>query len=279
MFSPCTREVLGLAEEVDAAARDIASEASRLNKPVWVCFSGGIDSEVVCESLHRQGIHFRVLTLEHEEGTNEYDIAYAKKWCASHHVEQKIVSLNMGKFIRTEIDQYVEAGYIANYPFRYLQLRLLEIIEGMGGYGVLGGGEHMYATETVAGKESIVLHFQTGYAAPLEWCRRRTTAHEPYFFFRTPELMRSYMTQPIVSCALEYPETFRHQANAYLLKRLVYHSTWPFMETRHKYDGFERVRDVARARRLQLEKHFGKRFSVYTLPVTVLSKQLTGDSA
>lgn len=266
-------------DEVDAAARDIASEASRRNKPIWVCFSGGIDSEMVCESLYRQGIHFRVLTIEHTAGTNRHDIQYAKKWCAAHRVEQKIVPLDMAEFIRTEIDAYVRDGYVANYPFRYLQLRLLETVEEMGGYAVLGGGEQIFEMMDTAAGPTAILQFQTGYAAPLEWCRRMQCSHEPYFFFRTPEVVLAYDQHPLVARALEYPETFRHPVNGYLLKRLVYHSVWPKLETRHKYDGFEHVRGIARTRRLQLEKHFGKEWSIFTLSVPHLLKQLRGQVA
>ena len=278
-FLPRTRPSKNFYDEVDAAARDVASEASRLNKPIWVCFSGGIDSEVVCESLYRQGIHFRALTLQHTAGTNAYDIAYAKRWCKAHQVEQKIVPIDMEKFIRSDIDTYVKEGYVANYPFRYLQVYLLETVENMGGLAILGGGEQMYETVMVSGTPTAVLHFQAGYAAPLEWCRRTKVLHEPYFFFRTPELIDAYMKHPIVSRALEYPETFQHKANSYLLKRLVYQSSWPTMETRHKYDGFEKVRNIARERRIQLEAHFGKQCSIYTLPIEVMTKQLKGEGA
>ncbi len=273
-FSPCTRPVGTLADEVDAAARDIASEASRLNKPIWVCSSGGIDSEVICDSLHRQGIHFRVLTLEFSGAANAHDIFFAPTWCKAHGVEQKIVSLDMQHFFAHEVAAYADAGYISGHPFRYIHLRLLEIVEQLGGYAVLGGGEQTYFTRTVNGVSTITMQFDLGYAAPLRWCESYKATHEPHFFFRTPELVYAYALHPLVACALEHPEIFVNRDNSFVFKRVVYSSIWPTMRSRHKYNGFEKLRVATEECARALRTRFKGELTPHIMAIAEMRAQL-----
>src|SRR5262245_17479653 len=69
-FVPCTREPKNWKEEIYAAARQIGSTVT---KPLWLCSSGGIDSEVMCHAFFDQQIPFSVLTIEHKAGTNTFD--------------------------------------------------------------------------------------------------------------------------------------------------------------------------------------------------------------
>src|SRR5262245_16344034 len=120
-FTAIRREPKPWKEEVYATARTIASTAG---KPNWGAFSGGIDSEFVCRAFFDQGIHFSVLTLEHAGGTNRHDIKYAIKWCRERGVEQRVMPIDMRRFLEDDVPKYAE-DYIASQPFRYLQIRLL----------------------------------------------------------------------------------------------------------------------------------------------------------
>src|SRR5438874_953783 len=84
-FDPCTRHSQTWKEEIYSAARAIANKTK---KPIWICSSGGIDSEVACRAFFDQGINFSVLTIEHEAGTNSHDISYAINWCRARGVHQ-----------------------------------------------------------------------------------------------------------------------------------------------------------------------------------------------
>ena len=48
-FLSCTREPGTWKEELAAAARAIAQKADR---PLWICSSGGLDSEIACRSFY-----------------------------------------------------------------------------------------------------------------------------------------------------------------------------------------------------------------------------------
>ncbi len=275
-FAPCTREPGTWKEEIYAAARTIAN---RTTKPIWVCSSGGIDSEIACRAFFDQGIPFSVLTVEHMAGTNEHDIRYARKWCEERGVHQEVVKVDMAEFLSKGIDAYAER-YVAVHPFRYFQIKLMEIVEGMGGFAVLCSGEQRYYADLkkpVLTPPDLHLSLSNGNTVPLEWCKDNATDHEPYFHFATPELCLSYIRLPLVSFALANPDIFfRHPANTYTLKRLVYQSVWTDLEVRYKFDGYENLdKALFQATLKRLQARFGAAFIRYDLPMPVFERELT----
>jgi hypothetical protein len=274
-FKRCSREPKSWKEELYAAALEIVNEST---KPLWLCFSGGIDSEVLCEAFFNQGINFSVLTLEHVGGTNEHDIGFARKWCRAHGVTQKIVQIDMDKFLKEDIERYITDGYVAFHPFRYQQIKLLEIAESLGGRAILGGGEHLYEVKKglkQLSPEDIYHQYLSEFITPLEWNARNGTKHRPYFYLQTPELMLSYLNLPFIECALTHPETFRHPASKYLLKRLAFQAEWPENEARAKYDGFEKIRSDIHAKRDDMQLRFGDMAQSFDLPIMKLKRDIS----
>ncbi len=276
-FNPCTREPVGWKEELYAAARAVAS---RTTKPLWVCSSGGIDSEVACNAFHDQKIPFSVLTLDYGNDANLHDIQYAVRWCEERGVTQKIVRLDIEEFIGSGLRAYER--YPAVHPFRYIQIRLMELVEEMGGYAVLCSGEQIYhvdLTKPVITRKDLFLPFSNGNVVPLEWCKDNEMSHEPYFHFSTPELCLSYLRLPLVSFALDNPElVFRHWSNAYTFKRIVYQSIWTDLAVRYKRDGYEKVRPLIDASRERLKKRFAEQYVEHNISVPEFERQLTGIS-
>ncbi len=275
-FDACTREPDSWKAELYATARSIAEKTQR---PIWIASSGGVDSEVACRAFFDQNIDFSVLTLEHVEGTNRHDIHYAVKWCRERSVPQKIIPFDATHFLTNGFKKYVDA-WPAIHPFRYLQFDILEIIEEMGGYGVLCSGEQLYQADMnkkQLSRADMYLPLSNGTVLPLAWCAKQAIDHEPYFHFGTPELVLSYMRLPLVAFALENPDAvFRHEANAYTLKRLAYQSVWTDIEVRYKSHGFEKMRPLYDEAKQFLRKECNDRYIPYNIPVIEVEAQLTG---
>ena len=58
-FSHCTRTPLSWMEELEKGAISLAESTT---KPIWICSSGGVDSETLCEVFLKLGLPFNVLT-------------------------------------------------------------------------------------------------------------------------------------------------------------------------------------------------------------------------
>lgn len=277
-FTACSREPGTWREEVYAAARDIASSAK---KHIWVCSSGGIDSEVACRAFFDQGLNFSVLTLEHSAGTNCYDIDFATKWCRERAIKQDLVRIDMQAFLASGMDAYGEK-YPAIHPFRYIQIKLLELVEERGGYAVICGDDHLYrarVSDKALTSDDIYLPFSNGHLLPIQWCADNQTMHEPYFHFRTPEMCLAYLRSPLNAFAVGNPDAvFRHPSNTHILKKLVYHGAWPDLPTRLSGDGFEEIRPLFREAQARLRREHGDVYREHDLPVREFERQLTGNT-
>jgi len=273
-FSHCKRTPLSWLEELEKAA---ASLARSTTKPIWICSSGGVDSESLCELFLRLNLPFNVLTIEFADGKNSHDVVYAKRWCQQNQMRQELYPLDIFDFVKNELDNYIEEGYVAGELFRYLMIKEMSIVESMGGCAILAGGEQLYevdASRKILTAADPYLKVDISYTTPLEWCRRNHVQHEPFFYFSTPEIMLAWLRIPLVNFVLNNPDFFRHPTNKHALKNSVVRYHFPQQQWRNKYTGFEQVLNLARMVQARLENHFGARIQKSRLYVSELLKQL-----
>jgi hypothetical protein len=99
-------------EKLDSPVKDFRTEcimaahkAASLNKnnlPIIVTMSGGLDSELIAQSLYLAGIPFKALIgkLSVEVATdllilNEHDYCYAERWCKKHNIEIEYCTIDV----------------------------------------------------------------------------------------------------------------------------------------------------------------------------------------
>jgi hypothetical protein len=272
-FRNSAREPQSWKDELFAAARAVKSKTT---KPLWICASGGIDSDVVCRAFYEQGLHFSVLTFSYGP-SNAADVRFIGEWCAVRHVPHDIVPLDPHVFFAQDIPR-LSRDYGAIHPFRYLQLRLLEEVERRGGYGVLGSDDQLYRVSKRVvdiSPQDVYLSLSTGTVTPFRWCSDHGTEHEPYFQFATPELVLAYHRHPLNRFALEHPElVYPHRTNTHLLKKIIYQATWPDLAPRVTSDGFAGVRGEFEAARTELRARFLGAHREVRLPAIELEAQL-----
>lgn len=274
-FEHCTHEAREWKQELGAAALLIANRAK---KPLWLCFSGGMDSEVMCRVFFDQGIQFSALTLEHEEGTNAADVKRAKDWCWERGVPHKIVRINIEQFLDSEVSAYLQDGYVTDAMGKYLQLKVLQTVEELGGYAVLGAGVLVprVSDEVVEPtKDDVFLRFNMGHTILLEWCKKKGVEHSPAFFSLTPETCLSYFNVPALALALENPEMFKSTAGAFIIKLMAYQMEWPDMRPRYTDFGFKHRMDHMRAVRQRIRKEFADSLQTYDLHYPEFRAQLS----
>ena len=273
-FSHCTRTPFSWMEELEKAAIAIVESTA---KPIWICSSGGVDSETVCEIFLKLKLPFKVLTVELVGGKNAHDAVYAKRWCRQNKVEQKIHVLDLQDFVNHELDEYIRDGYIAGELFRYMMVKHMSIVEEMGGFAILAGGEQLYnvdASKKILTAADPYLNVDITYTTPVEWCRRKTLQHEPFFFFSTPEIMLAWLRIPLVDFVLKNPDFFRHPTNRHALKNCVIRYHFPQQQWRNKYTGYENVPELRDMVQKKLQNHFGQRLQKSRLYVSELIRQL-----
>lgn len=269
-FKPVTGPVYSWKEEIYKAAEKIASAST---KTIYLCFSGGIDSEVMCQAFLDKKIAFKVLTLRYLNNSNQHDIRYAIEWCEKNKVAQEVIDFDIEAFLQDGYIKYAEQGFVSKNIFRYLQIKLMELAEERNGHAVLGAGEFLF--DCTGTSESPSINFETGLNAPFEWCVRKNLQHQPYFYFTTPEMCLAYLQSPAIQFAVNRNDIFTNIYNVYSLKMISHYSNWPDKKGRPKYSGFENVKDARWHVDEKLKKYFRSYNDVCTLKYSELIQQLT----
>jgi len=266
-FNSITEPVGTFYDEVLKTARFIHTNT---DKPIVVAYSGGIDSEVVCLGLKWQQIPFTVLSVKHKNGTNREDMENASWFCKANNITQEVVELDAEDFFSNGYKKYLNQGYKSNSVFRYFQLFLLETIQNMNSTAVLGGGEQIYFLHD----NQLYTSSDATFVIPLEWCRRNSTMHYPYFFQTRPEMMAAYLENKLIKFLVSNPTYltgFNSATTISLEKMMVLHSEFD-MRRRAKFHAFRHFMDIVKqsenelSRKYVIPKHF--------IPVQTLRTQL-----
>lgn len=265
-FKPLLSKVGSFYEEIINTVKFVRASTDR---PIMVCLSGGIDSEIICRAFLKAGIDFSVITAKHKNHTNYFDIRYAKRFCAEFNIPIKIIELDTEEYFTKGIEQHIASGYRSVNIYRYFQLFMLETVEKLGGCAILGSGEQIYHTVN----NEICIKYDAGILAPLEWCKNNNTNHFPIFFQTTPEIIYSYQQHPLIKWLLNDPTYFmRLDARYSAEKTLVYHQCFPEMPHRTKFNGYELMGKFRDEIQIKLEERFPDIKYTY-IPVTQIQDQ------
>jgi len=134
------------------------------NKQIFVCLSGGLDSEFAAMCLKEAGVPFKAFIFDYN-GKNKLDTNYAIEWCTNNNVEMIMETLDIEKFAEEEIYQFADFSGVTSPHILTLQKMISVINEKYNGYPILGGelrllykeGNFMFAFQWDKGE----MHFMT----------------------------------------------------------------------------------------------------------------------
>lgn len=272
-FNQIQRKVLPFDQEVLEAAKLCAEKA---NGKIVVCFSGGIDSEVIVRALHKLGIDFVALSIVYNEWHNYHDVWHAVNCCKELGIKHTIHEFDLESFIRSGMDYYYDNGYFSNDLKIYYLLRMefMKIGSQYGDYVIKGSGEQRFEllhkpTLTVIGHNNCdqylndetevgVMH-SPALNNVLRYMKEFNISGNPYFFYSTPELCAAYQQIPIVEWTFTQPKYYSNWTATFMTKALAYHSVYPNLVGRKKFNGFEKVKqetlDLFKTKISEFDKH------------------------
>lgn len=274
-YGQCTRTPLPFKEECIETAHLIRRSTQ---ESLWVCFSGGIDSEVVARSFLAAGIDFNCAILRFPEQLNEHDIRWAREFCESRSLPYRYFDIDPREFWRTNALAYAEMGQCCSIGMTLL----FWLAEQIPGYPIFGSGEcHLVDdVEKIIPRRKLGAHWLGGLALHTEtdkdillyldknFGRPRGKPQKfrwhlsekeniaglyrffmalgkegaPGFFQYTPEIMASFLNDPTVigltDNLLINSPKGTHTSED--LKHDIYSSYWP-IERRKKATGFEKL--------------------------------------
>lgn len=232
-------------DECLRSARLIAETASR---PILICFSGGIDSEIIVRSFQEQGIPFEVAIMQiNYKGMtdlNSHDTQYAFDYVNSHKIKFKKFNFDLESYIR---DVYPEKAKIYGAYFGVLVHN--EIIKNFPEYHcILGGGDIKLKRHRFNGRPTTKgLFIEEGIVSisGLETALENNTTVSNRFFMHTPEIMLAWLLDKDVAHWIRLEEALAGgwygNMNYHLLKAFTLYRHWPDMVIRPKYNGYEQL--------------------------------------
>ncbi|SHN17748.1 hypothetical protein SAMN05192549_105174 [Duganella sacchari] len=117
LAKPVRRPVRPFRSEAILAAQEIrASRPGRIIIP----YSGGADSEGICEAFRRAKVEFTPLVVVYEHELNRHDVDYAFAWCRRHGYEPIVEHIDLDKFYASgmalELARMCQAWELAYMP-------------------------------------------------------------------------------------------------------------------------------------------------------------------
>lgn len=126
------------------AAEHHKREADLLDKKIYVCMSGGLDSEITAMSFKLAGIDFVPFIVDYN-GKNSHDTSYATVWCLENNVKPIIHVLDIEKFWNLEMYEYANYSKVTS-PQILTYHKIIDLVcEQYNGYVVMGGEIRVYA--------------------------------------------------------------------------------------------------------------------------------------
>jgi hypothetical protein len=232
-------------EECVRAAKLIAESTKR---PLLLCLSGGINSEIMARSFIEANIPFEVVILNYNyrftTSINDHETKRAVQFVIENKVTCHTATLDIEDYFKNSLPELC-AQYKTN---KLSKLIVCEIIKQFPNYHCVMGGDELllkrHRTNGRPGRNGVYVEEELMNIAAIETAANCGTTISSRFFIYTPELMLAYLQNPTVTQWVKY-ENALHNAfvsvNAYANKIYVSHDLWPDMTIRTKYSGFERI--------------------------------------
>jgi len=231
-YPRCARPVHDWRTECVIAAQEIGRVYQ--GRELFLCLSGGIDSEVMVRSFAACGIPFRTIITRYNNDINIQDIAWAVIYCEGNAIPYEFYNLDVVDFWESgEMYVYADVAQCISPQMANL-LKIMDHIHGRGGVPVVGCGEIMIACEN----STWFVHGSEQYYSLYQYLMRRGKPGAPRFFQWNPEIMYSYLISPQLNRFLARPGT--GTVNSLALKPHIYGTYWP-LSPRPKYTGYEKI--------------------------------------
>jgi hypothetical protein len=255
-YGRCPRPVFDWRTECVLGAKEISST---FQSDVVLCFSGGIDSQVMVAAFVQAKVKFRVAILRFANDLNIHDISWAVVFCEEHGIPYEFYELNLADFFESGemLELATETRCLS--PMLPAQMKVMAQVSRSGGVPILGSAEvylkrekgvwRMSERERIASLyRYLVLHQMRGV---------------PGFFQWNPEMIYSFLIDPKVKNLVSNKMVLH--GSTWFAKHEIYAQHFDILP-REKYTGFEKIMKLDAKHRPHLEKAFADSDEVCWIP-------------
>lgn len=218
-------------------------------RPIAVLYSGGLDSEIICRSMHDAGVPFTALIFQDVNLLNSHETVYALEEAKKRNWRHRVIEFDLLHWLNEDVVALAEKLKISEPELCIYILRLKHAFE-LGFYPIDGRGDiclNVSAGEIVFSEceqslKAVVYMNRLG----IECC--------PKFFKFSPEIILSWLLDPMMVRWVNYHEAINLQSTKYY-KAMIHVNNWHDLRSRKKYTGFENILREYRMLRDQLRSN------------------------
>lgn len=126
------------------AAHYHKQQADIAGKKIFVCMSGGLDSEITALSFKLAEIEFTPFIVDYK-GLNDFDTSYAIVWCAENKITPFVHVLDIEEFFNNEIFEYADKSRVTSPQILTYQKIMDVVCKQYNAYIIMGGEIRIYA--------------------------------------------------------------------------------------------------------------------------------------
>lgn len=243
----CSRIPLDFKSECLNAAKLIEKEAA--GQKIKIFLSGGLDSEITARAFIDAGVSFEPVFMSYKRQL--WDETYhANRFCQEMGLRLATIELDEDKFFDEDLERIAEQ-YFVNEPFAAFDIKRLELVDG---YCVFGTGDLVLEWSQELGN---IGSLEIGAMALPQIYLEKAQRKSCYQFFQyTPELMLSYLNEPVIQEWVRLAPEIGFQDVRYF-KYHMYKKHWSNVFIRNKYYGYERFADQYFKAQQKLKNRFG----------------------
>jgi hypothetical protein len=250
--------------ETTKAAQNLAELYS--GKNIYLCLSGGVDSECMLDSFVKARVDFCPVLLSFEGGHNEFDLRHARQACRRHGLSWIEKSINLDHFYNSNDFYQIAEKTKCRSPMLAVHMWLFLELDGV---PICAWNAPRILVEE--NKKIRLTLPQELYFAYQRYVQTWQRPLRPFFFLENPEIYYSFFQLHFVQDLLRAPEkwTTQYHPDEYFLKCHMYRCAgYQFSDKTYKYTGFERYKkhvaalytsdehEYTRRYRMPLEKRF-----------------------
>jgi hypothetical protein len=231
-IDPLVKTSLNYYQASVEAAKEI--EANR-HGPLYMMYSGGVDSEYALNVFLSQGINITPVIVKLAPSYNLFDIGFAHKLCSNKGLTPLVIDIDYDKFV-TKGSMLELAVVMKSKVYHYVTTAYA--IGKLDGTVICGDGEPYIRKDVNTGGWNVHID-EHDYALP-NFYRIMGVYGTPHFNRYTPAMMRSFMeTQRMRDLASNSVEG---KLGSHSSKWLIYNQHSNFnLQQRPKFHGYEKI--------------------------------------
>ncbi|MDE0092644.1 MAG: hypothetical protein OXN83_05120 [Oligoflexia bacterium] len=258
-------------EEAQIACKLIHKAAEKNGQEIFLCLSGGIDSESMLRAFLFSAVPFHGVIMRFNDDLNDFDIKNIIQFCETNHMSYEVFDVDIFEFF--ESGKHLQYGkmYQCQSPQLAVHLYLCDHINGCPVFS--WQAPEIFFKLDLKNKTKLVSFGVPGdlHLVYLRYFMKKERPGVPFFFLYTPELLKSFFQLPLLQKMiwLGYYKGFDVYPS-YDIKCMAYkRAGFPVKPRKAPYTGFEKVKDHYD---LLDKKSYGLAFNErYRIPLEILN--------